>query len=97
MKITPGDLAHNYEKSKAAFGSAEVDEQEMEVIADLYEGNCKVSEIARVVRQKFDKNLFSQKIRNLIKKITTAEDDDSELLQTFLSKLKRIGVPFIIN
>ena len=66
----------------------EVGEEEKEIIADLYETNCKVGEILRVVKREFDKNLSMQKICNLIHKITPAEDEDALILQNFLERIK---------
>jgi len=87
IKVTSVNLHHNHEVSKAAFRSVELGEQEKEVIADLHNANCKVSEIARVVKKKFDKNLSTQKIRNLIRSLISPETDDSLLLQNFLERV----------
>lgn len=39
---------------------------------NLYEANCKVTRICRVLKSKFDKNVSSRKLRNLIRKFTPA-------------------------
>ena len=45
---------------------------------------CKVSQISRVPKAKFDKNLSSQKIQNLIRKLSpTPHNDDASCLQNF--------------
>jgi len=45
---------------------------------------CKVSQISRVLKAKFDKNLSSQKIQNLIRKLTPIpHNDDACCLQNF--------------
>lgn len=68
-------------------------EKEKEVVQDLHEANCKVSQICRVLKSKFDKNLSSQKLCNLIRKLTSDDNHGSEQerLQHFLEGVEEEG------
>ena len=72
------NLNHNHEVSKSAFGAANLSEEEKEVVLDLNEANCKVSQICRVMKKKFDKNLSSQKLRIMIRTFTSQHNNDSD-------------------
>ena len=93
VRITSVNLTHNHEVSKAAFESftAVFTEKEKQVVNDLHEANCKVSQICRVLHTKFDKNLSSQKVRNLIRKLNPASGDDTSRLQNFLVQMEEDG------
>jgi hypothetical protein len=51
VRITSVNLDHNHDVSKATFESSTVklNEREKEVVMDLHEANCKVSQISRVM------------------------------------------------
>ena len=66
VKVTGVNLEHNHEISKAAYGISEITSEEEEVLTNLHNASCKVSQIARVFDRKFDKKFSSQKIRNLL-------------------------------
>ena len=66
VKVTSVKLDHNHEISADTFPFTELNEHEVEVIADLHEANYKISEITRVVKNKFDKAVSNQKIRTYI-------------------------------
>ena len=92
VRITSVNLDHCHEISKVAFESTHLNEQEEELLTDLQEANCKVSEISRAFRRKFDQNLSSRKIRNLIQKLApSSTEDSSSQLQTFLEELDERG------
>ena len=91
MNITSVKLQHNHEISKTAFESYTVslNEEEKEVALNLHEANCKVSQIARVLRVKFDKK-STKKVRNLIQKLApTSLDGDTKNFKFFWNELKR--------
>lgn len=82
--------------SKAAFESYEynvqlIGEEEKEIVSDLYEANCKVNQISRALQTKFDKNLSSQKIQNLICKLIPEAKDDALNLSNFLERMEDNG------
>ena len=91
-KITAVNLEHNHEVSKAAFQSVELTEKEKEVVVDLHEGNCKVSQICRVLKN-FDKKLSLEKLRNMIRKLspkmTTIIQSDCKISWKELKKKKK--------
>ena len=64
VKITEMCLEHNHELNRVAYLTTglELSEQEKEVLTDLRDANCKVSQISRVFHKKFDKVLSSPKI-----------------------------------
>jgi hypothetical protein len=68
VKITTVNLVHNHEISDSAYQRTEVNELEAELITDLHDGNCKTSQIARVLKNKYDKDLSTKQIRNGEKK-----------------------------
>jgi hypothetical protein len=94
VKVTSVKLDHNHEVSADTFPFTELNEHEVEVrpIADLHEANCKISEIARVVKNKFDKAVSNQKIRNLVRKISPIEVNDCNNLQKFLENIEEESV-----
>lgn len=63
VKVTFVNLDHNREVSEAAFESIEVGEG---IIGDPHEANCKVGEISKLMKKKFDKSSTTQKIRDSI-------------------------------
>lgn len=93
LKITRVDLQHNHEIGKTVFETtnAILTEPEKEVILDLHEANCKVSEIARILHSKFDKSLSSKKIRNILQKLAPNTSEDHLQLQTFLEGIEETG------
>lgn len=70
------------------FPYIELNEQEVEVIADLHKAKCKISEISRLVKHKFDKAVSNQKICKLIRKMSPTDDDDCNTLQKFLKNIE---------
>ncbi|GBN27314.1 hypothetical protein AVEN_190515-1 [Araneus ventricosus] len=93
IRITNVNLQHNHGISKAAYHSrvAELFSEEKEVLTDLHEANCKVSQICRVFHSKFDGRLSSQKIRNVLKKLVPQTSNDTSQLQTFLKCVEETG------
>ncbi|KAE9541810.1 hypothetical protein AGLY_003801 [Aphis glycines] len=89
VKITGVSLEHNHEISKTAFGttSLELKLEQKDMLTELSDANCKVSQISRVFQSKFDKQLSSQKIRNLLQKLVPKSSDESEL-QMFLEGIE---------
>ena len=62
-------------------------------MTDLYEANCKVIQIARVLHSKFDQTLSTRKIRNMIQKLVAdCPQDDAAKLQNFLEKIEEEGL-----
>jgi len=59
---------------------------------------CKVSQISRVLKAKFDKNLSSQKIQNLIRKLSpTTHNDDASCLQNLYRESRNTTLaPFVL-
>lgn len=88
IKVTSVNLEHNHEISESAYNQVKLEEEEKEVIVDLHEANCKPSEISRVVKNKFEKKLSTQKIRNLLQKIKSTDADSTEMLRDFLEKIE---------
>jgi len=78
--------------SKDSFQRVQLNKQEKELVTDLYEANCKVIQIARVLHSKFDKTLSTWKIRNMIQKLVPdCPQDDAAKLQNFLEKIEEEG------
>lgn len=84
---------HNHLISKAAYDeyTVQLNEKEKEVVADLRDANCKVSQICRVLHSKFDKKLSTQKVRNILQKLNSGNDDNTLQLQNFLEEVEEEG------
>lgn len=65
----------------------ELTNKEKNVLIDLYNANCKVSQISWIFQNIFDKKLSSQKIRNFIQNVVPKSSDEPEL-QTFLEGIE---------
>ena len=94
IKITMLQTNHNHETSNFIYEreNVELDEDDVELIVTLKEGNAKASQIARVLKQRQKKIISTQKVRNLIRKaIPNQNEENKEKLQTFLEKVDEEG------
>jgi len=92
IKITSTTIEHNHRKSRTAFGTTKIKltGEPKDVLIDLHDANCKISQISRVFQSKFDKKLSTQKIRNLLQKLVSKSSNESEL-QMFLKGIEEAG------
>ena len=61
-----------------------LDEVELDLCANLRNGNCKPSQIRRVLLEKFKKDITIQKLKNVLRKIPSEPDADLNFEEFFL-------------
>ena len=71
LKCTVLDNVHNHPVSEALYNHEHVvlNEEEMDLCVSLRSGNCKPSQIKRVMLEKYKKNITIQKLKNMMSKI----------------------------
>ena len=95
VKITQVNLTHNHAVSKEIhdFQSTPLSEEEKQLVLTLKEANAKPSQIKRVLVEKKNKKLSTQRIKNLINKFlkTNNNDHEKQSLEDFLVKMDDDG------
>ena len=95
VKVTAVDLSHNHSTSKEIFEAENVNftEDEKELIGTLKAANAKPSQIKRVLLERSKKNVTIQSLKNLVRKISPVETDESsrEVFEKFLENTEIEG------
>ena len=71
LKCTVLDNVHNHPVSEALYKHEHVvlNEEDLDLCVSLRSGNCKPSQLKRVMLEKFNKNITIQKLKNMMSKI----------------------------
>ena len=88
IKCTQINNIHNHPVSKEIYNRehVELNEEEVALCATLKSGNCKPSQIRKVMVEKFNKKLTIQKLKNILRKAIpedTEDLDSSEFFEDF--------------
>ena len=85
---------HTHPVSKAIFdhNNVELTQTELDLCANLKNGNCKPSQIKKVLLEKFNKDITIQKLKNVMKNIPANPLDDDEVnFQDFFTNFEMEG------
>ena len=76
---------HTHPVSQAIFDhdNVELTQTELDLCANLKNGNCKPSQIKKVLLEKFNKDITIQKLKNAMKKIPDNPDDEIDFEDFF--------------
>ena len=91
LKCTKLDNVHSHPVSEKIYNDENVvlEEEELNLCANLRAGNCKPNQIKRVLLEKFNKKITIQKLKNTLAKLPS-EDDDVDF-ETFLDEFDNNG------
>ena len=78
---------HTHPLSEAIYkhDNLKLTKDEMDLCANLNSGNCKPSQIKRVLYEKFNKEITIQKLKNIVKKLPVDDDDEVDFEDFFTS------------
>ena len=93
MKVTKVNLEHtNHEPTEEIhqYENSCLDEDDRDLVLTLKEANAKPSQIKRVLVEKKNKHISTQRLRNLIKKMLVT-DSNNETIEEFLTNMESDG------
>ena len=78
---------HTHPLSEAIYkhDNLKLSQDEMDLCANLKSGNCKPSQIKRVLYEKFKKEITIQKLKNIVRKLPVDADDEINFEEFFTS------------
>ena len=85
LKCTKLKKNHNHVVSEQLYNHehTKLNQDEVELCATLRDGNCKPSQIKRVILEKFNKDVKISKFRNILRKVPSGKDNDVDYEEFF--------------
>ena len=92
FKVTHCELTHNHPTTAAIhkFNNAVLNEEDKDLVLTLKEANAKPSQIKRVLCNRADYKMSTQKVKNIISKLIT-DDSSGKELEEFMSEMHEEG------
>ena len=93
LSCTSVDNNHNHDLSEAVYkhDNIELSKEELDLCANLSHANAKPSQIKRVLKEKFRKEVTIQKLKNLMRKIPAGDAHDEVDFNEFFTALEADG------
>ena len=82
------NLTHNHTINQAVHDASSLSQEEESLVTTLRSANAQISQIKRVLSEKFQKNFTTQKLRNMMNKLKTIASSNYE---TFFEKIEDEG------
>ena len=94
LKVTQVNLVHNHQTTEEIhhLQNASLNDDEKELVLTLKQANARPSQIKRVLCERQNKHITTQRLRNLISKFLREENSqNSSSLEEFLASVETIG------
>ena len=94
VKITKVDLLHKNHvtnETNYRFNNDSLNEEERDLVITLKEANTKTSQIKRILCDRTNKRMSTQRMRNLISKLMSEPSPNDEVLEDYLETMESAG------
>ena len=86
--MTKVNLTHNHKINQAVHDASSLSQEEESLVTTLRSANAQISQIKKVLSEKFQKNFTTQKLRNMLNKLKTTASNN---YGTFFEKIEDEG------